>query len=100
MRIRWGARRERVLEGEVARPQSWREPQRGDERGEQQQRQRLREVRDRVVDGTTEMGRGGGAEDLVRVHPRVDGLNEQDGDGHEAEKDTEEGTAPVFVHRL
>jgi hypothetical protein len=95
----WRARGEGVLEGKMAQPQSWREPQHDDQWGEQQQWQRLREVRNRVVDGTTDMERGGGAEDFVRVHPRVDRLDAHEGDGHEADEYTEHDTMPTREHQ-
>ena len=52
-----------------------------------------------MVDGTTEMGLGGGAEDLVRVDPRVDRLDAQEANGHKADECTQHDTRPTREHQ-
>jgi hypothetical protein len=99
MEGRWGARDEGVLKRKAAQPQPWREPYHHDEWREQQQWQPLREVSGRMADGAAHMGMGGRAEELGRMHPRVDRLNEQEDEGYEADKRAKQNTWPTRKHR-
>jgi hypothetical protein len=52
-----------------------------------------------MANEAADVGSGGGAEDFGGMHPRVDRLDDQEDDSHEAEERTEQEMMPMRVHR-